>query len=229
MVALDQYVWAEQSLPDSDTQEWPPHDTKRAKRLLRRADDDYVAPETLTSKYKATARKLLKRTQEAEQRFERIKTLMIVALRDGDLAAGLKPYDKPSIMNQCPRELWWPNILDQRARFYYCRLNPDGHEVARDTDGPPYCWIYIHKESLDRFLKLGGSPHPGPAEETTVQRVRGPRQRTAAKETLSKLYPNGIPSIKTHGQLQQEVIDEVGQEISERTIRRARDDIERLK
>jgi hypothetical protein len=218
LASLDRLAWAEQSLPLSDSEGWPSDKVDLAKRLLRRASDDYAAPQELSNRDKAKARKLLKETQESEARFDRIKALMIEALREGRLIAGLKPYNSATTMKECLREEWRPNVLDQRVRFYYCRLNPDGPEVGRVTDGAPYCWIYITEDSLTRYLVKG------------TTRTRGTRQRKGAKDILISLYPKGIPSAKSHGELCTEVFAVQKRDgltpCSERTIRRAREEID---
>ena len=187
IASIDDYACSNKTLPAPERQVWADVQHMRlAERLLQFRYPDFVAPRVgghpnlsdhhidLTPSQWTEAREILQLLQDDERRFEGVKLSIIEALREGNLVAALRPYDDPTKISDCPKELWRPNVTDQRVRFYYCRLNPLGTgEIDRETDGAPYCWIYITKDSLTRFLnrevkrpgrKPGDVKNPGDAK-----------------------------------------------------------------
>lgn len=83
------------------------------------------------------------------ERFARVKQEIVRRCRSGELVTALRSLLGGELSPPIDRSQW--NTERVHQRFCWCRMHPDEPFRMGDT-GPGYQWIYVTRESLDRFV-----------------------------------------------------------------------------
>ena len=97
----------------------------------------------------------------ASQRLAAVQQKIVEQCEAGCLVSAFRPVGGGA-MAVVPKELW--NTESWHQRFFMCQLNPSG-PFRPGVAGDGYCWIFLTRQSLDKFLL--GQPFAGVATEST--------------------------------------------------------------
>ena len=121
-----------------------------------RFGDEWTGEEVTTAFVKlppGPATQEAQRQQEAQraiiQRLRTVQQEIVARCESGELVSAIR-LKAGGVMKSVRRE-WW-NTEYWHNRFMMCQLNPSNH-FGRGFEGDDYCWIFLTKESLEKYLQ----------------------------------------------------------------------------
>ena len=118
--------------------------------------DEWTSEEVTTAFVKlppGPATQEAQRQQEAQRAiFQRLRTVqreIVAGCESGELVSAIRL--KAGGKMRLVRREWW-NTEHWHNRFMMCQLNPSD-PFGRGFEGDNYCWIFLRKESLEKYLQ----------------------------------------------------------------------------
>jgi hypothetical protein len=127
-----------------------------------------VQPDIFTSKQWSAAQAAVRRQQEerapALRRLGAVQLKIVSLCESGELTSAIR-HTAGGEMGTVPRA-WW-NTESWHNRFTMCQLNPK-EPFGIGFAGDNYCWIFLTRESLDKYLQKASPPATAGREKAAV-------------------------------------------------------------